>query len=246
MLPTAVQLQTNGTLFSNILWPTHLPGRMWVWLNIIDSYLGIFVSLPVFPQPSPFLSIPPLPSLLSTKAGSKNSSELNSHNNMRLSGDRRSTVCAGQHRGSTNSKPKLLTARKHFDKTDSRDLFICCFILWNACFPFSINSFEKMSAETYICRKEVFEWKTGKQNLQRGGSSKWKLSSSRFLFYSSLVDSGIYVASEKAATRTDTFAIPDLPQVPDNQRPTKVLPGCKLQAWKIPNLPLSGRFIKGG
>lgn len=28
---------------------------------------------------------------------------------MRLSGDRRSTLCAGQHRGSTSSKPRLLT-----------------------------------------------------------------------------------------------------------------------------------------
>lgn len=35
---------------------------------------------------------------------------------MRLSGDRRSTVCAGQCRGSNSSEPGLLAAREHCDK----------------------------------------------------------------------------------------------------------------------------------
>lgn len=74
------------------------------WLNISNSYLGIIATLPVLPQPSPCLSTPlsPLPSPLVSrpKRGSKNSGELNSHNNMRLSGDRGSNVCAGQHEGS--------------------------------------------------------------------------------------------------------------------------------------------------
>lgn len=70
-------------------------GRTHAWLNITDSYLGIVASLPVFPQPSPSLSLTLYSSLfspLSAKAGSKNSSELNSHNNMRLSGDRRTVL----------------------------------------------------------------------------------------------------------------------------------------------------------
>lgn len=74
------------------------------WLNITNSYLGIIATLPVFPQPSPCLSTPlsPLSSALVSrpKQGSKNSGELNSHNNMRLSGDQGSNVCAGQHEGS--------------------------------------------------------------------------------------------------------------------------------------------------
>lgn len=72
-------------------------------------------SASLFPALS--LSIP-LSSLLSSlsQRGSKNSGELNSHNNMRLSGDRRSTVWAGQYRGSNSSEPGLLTARASCDK----------------------------------------------------------------------------------------------------------------------------------
>lgn len=76
--------------------------------------LSLFLSL-LF---SPLLSSP-----LSAKAGSKNSGELNSHNNMRLSGDRRSTVCAGQGRGS--SEPGPLTARKHCDKRVTVGICLC-------------------------------------------------------------------------------------------------------------------------
>lgn len=70
-----------------------------------------------------FLSL--LSSPLSAKAGSKNSGELNSHNNMRLSGDRRSTVCAGQYRGSNSSEPGLLTATKHCDKRVTVGICLC-------------------------------------------------------------------------------------------------------------------------
>lgn len=66
-----------------------------------------------------------LSSPLPAKAGSKNSGELNSHNNMRLSGDRRNTVCAGQYRGSTSSEPGLLTVRKHCDKREWQWGFVC-------------------------------------------------------------------------------------------------------------------------
>lgn len=57
-----------------------------------------------------------LASPLQVKPGSKNSSELNSHNNMRLSGDRRNTVCAGQYRGGNSTESGPLTARKRCDK----------------------------------------------------------------------------------------------------------------------------------
>lgn len=114
------------TIQTNLLWPTQpCPlGCTLAWLNITNSYLGIIASVPVFPQPSPSLSIP-LFSPLSAKAGSKNSGELNSHNNMRLSGDRRSTVCAGQHRGSNSSEPGLLTATKHYDKRVTVGVRLC-------------------------------------------------------------------------------------------------------------------------
>lgn len=72
---------------------------------------------PSIPLSSPLLSQP--------KAGSKNSGELNSHNNMRLSGDHRSTVCAGQYRGSTSSEPGLLTARKQCDKRVTVGICLC-------------------------------------------------------------------------------------------------------------------------
>lgn len=66
-----------------------------------------------------------LSSTLSAQAGSKNSSELNSHNNMRLSGDRRSTVCAGQHTSSTSREPGLRTARKHCDRGVRAGICLC-------------------------------------------------------------------------------------------------------------------------
>lgn len=85
MLMPNTQLQTNTADFSQ------------AWLNITNSYLGIIATLPVFPQPSSWFSTPlsPLsPALVyRPKWGSKNSGELNSHNNMRLSGDRGSNVC---------------------------------------------------------------------------------------------------------------------------------------------------------
>lgn len=91
MLMHKTERQTNTAEFS------------WAWLNITNSYLGIIATLPVLPQPSPCRSTPlsPLSSALVSrpKRGSKNSGELNSHNNMRLSGDRGSNVCAGQHEG---------------------------------------------------------------------------------------------------------------------------------------------------
>lgn len=98
MLMQNTELQTNTADFSQ------------AGLNISDSYLGIIATLPVFPQPSPCLSTPLSSALVSRpKRGSKNSGELNSHNNMRLSGDRGSNVCAGQHEGSDR---RLLKGRQ--------------------------------------------------------------------------------------------------------------------------------------
>lgn len=90
-----------------------------------DSYLGIIASLPVFPQPSPLPLYSSLASPLQVKPGSKNSGELNSHNNMRLSGDRRNTVCAGQYRGGNSTEPGLLTARKCCDKRLTVGICLC-------------------------------------------------------------------------------------------------------------------------
>lgn len=102
-LAILTQLQTNTADF------------LQAWLNITNSYLGIIATLPVFPQPSPCLSTPlsPLSSALVSqpKRGSKNSGELNSHNNMRLSGDWESNVCAGQREGSDRRLLKGTTMR---------------------------------------------------------------------------------------------------------------------------------------
>lgn len=98
------------------------------WLNITNAYLGIIATLPVFPQPSPCLSTPlsPLSSALASrqKRGSKNSSGLNSHNNMRPSGDRGSNVCAGQHEGSDWQLLKGTATRMTVGDLFSRQVFI--------------------------------------------------------------------------------------------------------------------------
>lgn len=94
-----------ATLTHNTELQTITADFLQAWLNITDSYLGIIATVPVFPQPSPCLrnsSVSSFPcSRLDRSEGSKNSGELNSHNNMRLSGDRGSNVCvrAGQHEG---------------------------------------------------------------------------------------------------------------------------------------------------
>ena len=133
-------------------------------------------SASLFPALS--LSIPLFSPLLSSlsQRGSKNSGELNSHNNMRLSGDRRSTVWAGQYRGSNSSEPGLLTDRASCDKRVT--VGICLSVVSNshsfcssllfvpfpllAIFPSSINK-KKNTCRNVPLTKEVFEGREGKQ-----------------------------------------------------------------------------------
>lgn len=109
-------------------------GRTHAWLNITDSYLGIVASLPVFPQPSPSLSLTHYSSLfspLSGEAGSKNSSELNSHNNMRLSGDRRTVLDSTE--AATAASPDCWLPESAV--TEAATMWIClCVFSWSRSF----------------------------------------------------------------------------------------------------------------
>lgn len=132
MLMPNTEFQTNAEDFSQ------------AWLNITNSYLGIIATLPVFPQPSPCLStlLSPLSSALVSqpKQGSKNSGELNSHNNMRLSGDRGSNVCAGQHEGSGWRLLKGTAMRMTVGICSCvRSLFLQYSLLWMQDFTFYVH-----------------------------------------------------------------------------------------------------------
>lgn len=115
-LPTLSQAtklkRANNT--SIVLMPPSTNTTMPTWMHV--RLVKYYRLLPghhreSFPVPLPLCSSL-LSSPLPAKAGSKNSSELNSHNNMRLSGDRRSTVCAGQYRGSNGSKARTADCQK--------------------------------------------------------------------------------------------------------------------------------------
>lgn len=152
-------------------------------------------SASLFPALS--LSIP-LSSLLSSlsQRGSKNSGELNSHNNMRLSGDRRSTVWAGQYRGSNSSEPGLLTARASCDKRVT--VGICLSVVSNshsfcssllfvpfpllAIFPTSIY-LKKKKTHAEMCSWQKKSLKEGKGNKsQKKRLLKWYKHLGSFFF----------------------------------------------------------------
>lgn len=116
--------------------PTWMHTSLVKYYQLLPGHRGESASL----SPALSLSLPLfLFLLLSQPKQSKNSVELNSHNNMRLSGDRRSTVYAGQYRGSNSSEAGLLTARKCRDKRERQWGFVCELFLDTALFvPLSL------------------------------------------------------------------------------------------------------------